>query len=241
MKTLLNILDYQRLIEDRKFNEYPDYNTGTELISEFIIYQEADPELKCYFAKLILCRSFYGTYTAWLADVQWFIRGFFDEYQQDHIKPWLTVTIREAASQIMADEPFTKGILGTTFMFGVLEYYAKHHLGFRPLEYNFFDKAKKMYVKQYEPKKPDLTIKSAFEYLQKTNLPISVALNEIDTFTSKKLTDKGIPSENFTPHKVSERLNLPRNPMLHGETHSFYQAGPYLLMLYILFHLHDKS
>ena len=233
----MNLGDYRRAVVEQNFNEFPSYNTGTELVSEFVDYGAVNPELKLYLAKLILCRSFYGTNTAWYADVEWFIRGFFAEYQQDRIKPWLTITIREAAAQIMADEPFTKGILGTTFMFGVLEYYAKHHLGFRPMEYNFFDKNKKAYVKQYEPKKPDLTIKSAFEYLQKTNLAIANLLNEIDTFTVKRLTEKGIPSEKFTSHTIAQRLNLPRNPMLHGETHSFYQTGPYLLMLYILFSL----
>jgi hypothetical protein len=237
----MNITDYQSVVAERDFNEYPDYNTGTELVSAFVIYEDADQELKLYLAKLILCRSFYGTYTSWFTDVEWFIKGFFAEYQQDGVKPWLSETIREAAMMILSDETFTKGIIGTTFMFGVLEYYAKHHLGFRPLEHNFFDKSKRAYVKQYDPKKMDLTIKSAFEYLQQTKLPIAQALNEIDAFTIKRLTEKCIPSEKFTPHKIAERLNLPRNPMLHGETHSFYQAGPYLLMLYILFYLTDTG
>jgi hypothetical protein len=129
-------------------------------------------------------------------------------------------------------------VLGTTFMFGVLEYYAKHHLGFRPMEYNFFDPGKKAYVKNYT-KRPDLTIKSAFEELQKTDLPIAFVLNEIDTFTIDRLNEKSIPSTGRTPHKIAERLNLARNPILHGETHTFYQAGPYLVMLYILFYLTD--
>jgi len=235
----MNICDYKRLIAERRFPEYPEFNTGTELLSSFLNYEDADADLKLYLAKLILCRSFYGTYTAWYDDVKWYISGFFAGYQHDHVKPWLSETIREASLMILSDEEFTKGIIGTTFMFGVLEYYAKHHLGFRPMAYNFFDKGKKAYVKLYEPKKPDLTIRSAFEYLQKTQLPIALALNDIDAFTIKRLTAAGIPSAKWTPHTIAERLNLPRNPMLHGETHSFYQAGPYLVMLYILFHLLD--
>jgi len=232
----MNIDDYKQLVLERNFNEYPDYNTGTELVSAFVVYEDTDPELKLYLVKLILCRSFYGTYAAWYPDVQWFTGGFFAEYQQDQVKPWLFETIREAAMMIMSEEIFTKGVIGTTFMFGVLEYYAKHYLGFRPMEYNFFDPGKRAYVKKYT-KRPDLTIKSAFEELQKTHLPVAIALNAIDTFTVNRLTEKGIPSIGRTPHKIAERLNLPSNPMLHGETHTFYQAGAYLVMLYILFHL----
>ena len=75
-------------------------------------------------------------------------------------------------------------------MFGILEFYAKHKLGFRPMDYNFFDTRKKEYIKQLNPsfdtKKRDLTIKPAFEYLQKQSLPLSKALNEIDTFTIQR-------------------------------------------------------
>jgi len=236
----MNIPDYRKIAFEKNFKEHPDVNTGTELISRFVVYSDANLELKIYLAKLILCRSFYGTYTAWYDDVKWFINGFFEEYSGDNIKPWLSLTIKEAAQMILSDELFTKGVIGTTFMFGVMEYYAKHKLGFRPMDYNFFDKKKKEYVKKIDPKKNDLSIRPAFEYLQKLNLPVSIALNEIDTFTINKLTEKDISSEGWRPHKIADRLNLARNPMLHGETHTFYNEGPYLLMLYILFHLIDQ-
>lgn len=237
----MNLDEYRTAVLERNFNEFPEYNTGKELVSAFVNYEKADSELKLYLATLILKRSFYGTYTAWYDDVKWYCHGFFEEFKHDKIKPWLSGAIREAAVMILSEEVFTKGVIGTTFMFGVLEFYAKHHLGFRPLEYNFFDRDKKMYVKQYDKNKMDLTIKSTFEYLQQTQQPIAIALNEIDNFTVKRLTERNIPSAKFTPHKIAERLNLPRNPMLHGETHSFYQVGPYLLMLYILFYLLDTE
>jgi hypothetical protein len=141
----------------------------------------------------------------------------------------------------MSDQPFTKKIIGTTFMFGVLEFYAKYKLGFRPLDYNFFDARKKEYIKQLTPvvKQNDLSIKWAFEYLQKQSLPVSKALNNIDYFTIKRLSEADIPSKNWTQHKIADRLALARNPMLHVELHCFYDKGEYLLMLYILFHLYD--
>jgi hypothetical protein len=238
---MMDIQAYKKIVDDTDLREYPDYNTGTELLSDFIPYEEITPELKLYLCKLILCRSFYGTYTAWYDDVTWYIRGFFSAYQQDYVKPWLSETIKEVAMMIISEQTFTKGVIGTTFMFGVLEFYAKYKLGFRPLEFDFFDKRKKEYVRQLDPKlKNDLSIKPAFVYLQKTNQAIAGDLNDIDRFTIQRLTGKGIPADRWTPHAIADRINLARNPMLHGETHTFYQTGAYLVMLYILFHLNDE-
>jgi len=230
------------LIAEIKFDEYPIVFIPEQgYLNKFIKYSDTDIDLKMHLAQLILCRSFYGTYTAWYADVDWFINSFFAHYELDFIKPGLTNAIKEAAGMIISEDVFSKKIIGTTFMFGILEFYAKHKLGFRPLEYNFFDSKKKEYIKQIVPavNKPDLTIKPAFEYLQKQTLPISKALNEIDNFTADRLSAAGIKSKDWTPHKIADRLSLARNPMLHGELHSFYDKGPYLVMLYILFYLHD--
>lgn len=240
--SLLNLKDYKILVEEIKFDEYPHaFIHDRDYLSKIIKYDETDIDLKIYLTKLILCRSFYGTYTAWYLDVEWFINSFFKDFQKDFIKPALTDTIKEAASMIMSEDVFTKKVIGTTFMFGILEFYAKYKLGFRPLEYNFFDTRKKEYIKQITPlvKQRDLSIKSAFEYLQKQNLPVSIALNAIDNFTEKRLLKAGIVSKDWTPHKIADRLALARNPMLHGELYSFYDKGSYLLILYILFHLYD--
>jgi hypothetical protein len=240
----MTVTEYKNIIAENGFEEYPILNDGTGLVSRFMNFSEADIDLKIYLNKLILCRSYYGIYTAWYPDVEWFAKNFFREMKRDFIKPELSETIKFAAGMILADEPFTKGIIGTTFMFGVIEFYAKYKIGFRPLEYNFFDKkGKKEYLKQLDlqNKNMDLSIKPAFEQLQRKELPISLALNEIDAYTISRLSSAGINSENWTVHTIAERLNLARNPMLHGETHSFYSTGAYLLLLYSLFHLYDTK
>jgi hypothetical protein len=129
----MTVTDYRNIISENGFEEYPILNDGTALVSRFINFAEADIDLKIYLNKLILCRSYYGTYTAWYPDVEWFAQNFFREMQRDFIKPELSETIKFAAGMILADEPFTKGIIGTNFMFGVIEFYAKHKLGFRPM------------------------------------------------------------------------------------------------------------
>lgn len=105
----MNISDYKRAAVENRFEEYPDVNSGTELICRFVEYSAIDRELEIYLAKVILCRSFYGTYTAWYDDVQWFIRGFFEKYPGDHIKPWLSPTIKEAAYMIFPTKFLQKG------------------------------------------------------------------------------------------------------------------------------------
>ena len=242
----MNLKDYKDLVTEVDFKEYPWlFIHDKDYLSQIINYDETDIELKIYLSQLILSRSFFGTYTSWYLDVEWFINSFFKDFKIDFVKPALTETIREAAGMIMSEESFTKKIIGTTFMFGIIEFYAKHKLGFRPLDFNFFDARKKEYIKQFNPtfdtKKRDLTIKPAFEYLQKQNLPLSISLNEIDAFTIQRLSEEGIESEGWTVHKIADRLALVRNPIVHGELHSFYDKGPYLLMLYTLFYLHDLN
>lgn len=233
----MTINEYKELINDRKFIEFPYVNSGTELVSPLINYSEADSELRIHLCKLIICRSFYGTYTAWVEDVNWFLTNFFLELERDLIKPHLTATIKEASAMILSGEVFTKGTIGANFMFGVLEFYAKYELGFRPTNYNFFDKANRNYIKKYAPKLFDLSIKSAFSLLQEQNLPISDALNSIDQFTKDRLVEHGIPDKDWIRYSIADRLSLARNPMLHGEHHGFYGMGQYTLMLYSLFHL----
>ena len=223
----MTIDDYKKIIAENGFNEHPSLNDGKQLLSRFLRYEDADIDLLIYLNVLILCRSYYGIYTAYYDDVKWFQKGFFKEQQKDFIKPHLTATIALAAKMILHGDPFTEGTLGTTFMFGVLEYYAKSKLSFKPLDYGFFDKkGKKQYVKKLdvENKKADLVINSAF-----------------DQFTTTGLMNAGLHSHGWILYQISERLRLARNPMLHGETHSFYNVGSYMLMLYSLLYLYDRK
>lgn len=238
----MTLQEYEMLIQKIQFNEYPlGFIAHQDYLSDILNFNEANLELKIYLTELILCRSFYGTYTAWYRDVTSFINSFFNEFQGDFIKPGLSSAIKETASMILSGDVFAKKIIATTFMFGVLEFYAKYKLGYRPLNYNFFDNNKKNYIKELAPsgKQRDLSIKSAFEYLQKQNLPVANALNRIDAFTQQRLSETPVKSSGWTPYYIADRLALARNSMLHGELHSFYDKGEYLLMIYILFNLYD--
>lgn len=240
----MDIEVYKKLIAENGFQEFPSLNNGKHLLCRFLNYNQADADLLIYLNVLILCRSYYGTYTAYYDDVKWFLDGFFSSYEKDVYKPYMTGAIKQATNMILNGDPFTDGIIGTTFMFGILENYAKQKLGFNPMDYDFFDKkGKQQYIQnlQVRNKKLDLNIKSAFEQLKLTDLPVAAALNEIDEFTTTGLMNAGIHSHRWILYGIADRLHLARNPMLHGESHSFSGVGSYMLMLYTLLHHYDRK
>lgn len=129
----MNIAEYHKKLLEIGYDEHHKAITGQEVrLEDFIQFEQTDIELRLYICKLILCRCFYGTFTGWIWDVRWFIDGLLKEYGGDINRPELSATIREAADMI------TKRIIGTTFMFGVVEFYIKFSLGFRPMDVDFF-------------------------------------------------------------------------------------------------------
>ena len=100
----MTIEDYKAKIDENGFIEYPIFHDPDQLLSGFIEFENTDIDLKIYLNKLILCRSFYGTYTAWYSDVKWFTKNFYSRFSNDIIKPELTNAIREAAEMISGEE-----------------------------------------------------------------------------------------------------------------------------------------
>ena len=227
------IIDYGKVIDEVGFEEYPYVVTGQDkLLKDFIDYNETDLDLKIHLTKVIICRSFSSTGGIyWPDDVAWFIDNFFKNFEADLIKPWLSETIKEAIKMTTSGETFTKEIFGTTFMFGVVEFYAKYLVGWRPEKFDFFDK-------RSQDKFRKMYIGDTINKLKKTKTGIAKSLNEIDNHNTQRLKEVEIRGHRWTISKIADRLSLSRNTMLHGENHSFYDKGRYLIMLYILFHLH---
>lgn len=198
-------------------------------------YSQADIELKIYLTRLILCQNFSpaGGYEV-LTDHLWLIESFLKEFKADPLKPWLTPTIKEALESVLSEAVFTRNLLGTNFLFGVVEYYAKYWLGWRPTEADFFDDA-------FHEKFREMSIGEALVKLKKMNLPVARDLNAIDKYNTQVLKKRNIPEARWVIPRMADRLTLIRNTMLHGEEHSFYGTGRYLAVLYILFYLHERK
>jgi len=246
---MLTITDYRAKVLEIGFDEFPlTIYGGEKRFESFIDFSNADPDLRIHLSKVILRRCFSATFgdLTFIWDYNWFIAHFLASYDTDFVKPALTTPIREAFEMINANDPFSKGIMATTFMFGVIEFYVKHELGFRPREHDFFDKAKKDYFRKLftgEKKPPsELTLGMGIELLMQQDTEIAKALRELEHFNIARLQFRCIqPGTRWIYPELSKRLNLFRNTMLHGESHSFYSAGHYLLALYSLFHLcHQK-
>jgi hypothetical protein len=227
------VAEFRLLVQNSGFTEYPYILMGDELeVASMVNYENADLDLRIYLTRLVLCRNFSaaGGYEV-LTDHCWLLRSFLSDYDSDAIKPWLTPTVREAIECVVSEEVFTRNLLGTTFLFGVLEFYAKYLLGWRPNEVDFFDKkANRQFREMFLP--------DAIIRLKKSPYPLAVDLNAIDKHSTTRLKERGIPEVRWVKSKIADRLGLVRNAMLHGEEHSFYGVGRYLAVLYILFHWH---
>ena len=228
--------EYTDKIETIGFEEFPYFIVGHEkCLNEIVDFDRTDLQLKIHLAEVIICRCFSATGGIYFpADSKWFITNFLRFYKNDIPKPWLTSAIREAVEMILSEDAFTKGVIGTTFMFGIVEFYAKHLLGYRPMAFDFFDK-------DSHSKFRSMFIGDAINKLKRTNTEIAKSLNRIDKHCIERLKEVGIEEQRWTVAKISDRLTLSRNTMLHGENHNFYDKGEYLIMLYILFYLYDTT
>lgn len=222
--------------KERGFEEHPYsiYGGITEL-KHFILYQKTDIDLKIHLAKIILCRNFSpaGGYCV-LSDHNWFIEEFLKEYKADPVRPWLTDTLRESMEMILSDEVFTKQIIGCTFIFGVVEFYAKYLLGWRPLDADLFDKS------AHGPYR-EMTLSVAINKLMKGGTELARILKYLDKQSVGRLKEVMIEEKRWVMPRIADRLRIARNPMLHGEHHNFTHIGKYLCMLYILFNLIDQK
>jgi hypothetical protein len=244
-----SIQEYLELIQKNKFDEFPISLNGDERpMSTFISLDRANPDLKIHLCKVIIKRCFSATSGDLIfpADYFWYTNHFFSSYTVDIARPWLSEAITESYNMLLADKPFSKGIIATTFLFGIIEFYVKHELGFRPLEFDFFDDQKREYFQKYFPNKSktpkELSLGQAFKILLKKQCSLVDDLRELEEHCVRRCEQLSIlPSGRWVFPRFTERLTLFRNAMLHGEKHSFYSVGHFLVMLYCLFHLHTEK
>lgn len=230
----MTIKEYKSRAREFGFEEYPYVIAENEpSLKSLVEFDKADIDLKIYLTKLILCRNFSpaGGYEVF-SDHIWLLEKFSMEFQQDLIKPWISNSIKEAFEMILNGDTFTKNIIATTFMFGVVEYYAKFLLGWKTGEDDFFDK-------DFHKKYRELSIGHAINRLKKQNTSLAKDLSEIDKYAIGRLKELNIKEESWVIATISDRLTIARNTMLHGENHSFHSIGKYLLSIYMLLHLHE--
>lgn len=232
--TTITIDQYKELAIKSGFEEYPYVITGSEpSLKSFVDFANADIDLKIYLTKLILRRNFSpaGGYEV-LTDHDWLLDCFLRGFETDLIKPWISSTIKEAMEMILHGDIFTKNIMATSFMFGVIEFYAKSLLGWKAYEADFFDR-------DFHKKYRELPIGQALNKLKKQNTSLAKDLSEIDKYAIDRLKERKIKEKRWVIATISDRLTIARNTMLHGENHSFHSIGKYLLSIYMLFHLHE--
>lgn len=115
-------------------------------------------------------------------------------------------------------------------------------MGFRPYEYDLLDPAKENYIKRaFSNNKPlqRLYIGNAIKKMQQMPFGISNDLNYIDLKNRESNARRKISEKRWFKLSIADQISLARNAMLHGEQHSFYSMGNFLIVMYILFHLNE--
>lgn len=232
----MTLAEYHETKEKAGYREHLDYIVGSETsLRSFVIYEFADLDLKIHLAKVILQRHFPSTGgTVLPQDVEWFIDAFLKEFKTDLIKPWISKAVKRSIRMVNSKDTFSRVIIGTTFLFGVLEFHAKYRLGWRPEQHDVFDTA-------YHDKYRSMHLRDAINKVKKIDCDLARDLNAIDKYNVEGLKEAGITEQRFTIPRIGDRLTFARNQMLHGETHAFYSAGQYMSLIYILFHLHSTK
>jgi hypothetical protein len=138
----MTINEYKEKVKMTRFVEFPHFlNVQEKGLSDIVNFDEADIELKIHLVEVVICRCFpIGGGIYFPTDSKWLITNFLHSYEINVPNPAITSTIKEAIRMIISENVFTENVIGTTFMFGVIEQYAKYLLGYKPTDFDFFDK-----------------------------------------------------------------------------------------------------
>lgn len=231
-ETFVTIDIYKQKIKEIGFEEYPTIVTNGEdqCLKNFLKYDELDLDLRIYLTRVLICRSVgIGSGIYLPADTDWWI----EKFQNIHIMNFADFTrteaIIEAIKQIQSNEPFGKCIVGTTFMYTVMEFYTKYYLGLNPL-IDMFEKDKSNLERYRQISFNDAVIK-----LKKLQKEISKEICAIDKFFKQKAMSLEYEPEPFKNSYIAYRLSHFRNKVLHGENQFAHSEGTFLVLLYILY------
>lgn len=230
----MTFAEYQKLAIDNKFDEFPKIlYAGMCRLQDFASFEEADIDLRIHLIKVALCRNFspLGTHEV-LDDHIWLLKEFLKEVDQDLIRPWSTSLIRTALVDAQSDDQFVKGVMAANTLFGIIETNARFLLQ---------DEGSKEYYDYKFQETAPIGIGNAITKLKKSKKEIGRVLSEIDKRNIERLKEMGFSEMEMKNTRIADRLINARNPMLHGENHSYYFMCRYLSMIYMLFHFCKKK
>lgn len=232
----MTIRDYRKKAAELNFEEVPIALSGEEpSLYSFVDLDAADTTLKLHLCELLFLRNFPATGgIVLIAEPEWFIRYFFENYKGDVRSPFRSESIKSAAKAILNREDHNLAIFGTCYMYGIIEFYCKRILGWEPDRYNFHDNAAHV-------KYRSMTLNEAFIKLKRGNTNLARSLNRIDKKVVELYQKLKIPEGGWIRYRMVDRLILARNTMLHGEGNYFSNKGHYMLLIYILFWLHEDK
>lgn len=230
---MITLDDYRSVAQEYGYSEELTYVAANlPELGKFLDFNMLTLDVKVHLAKVVICRHFEATGGVVLTDdVNWFIDGMRGEFREHLIQPWLTSAVDTAFKLIINHDNLGEVVVGTTFMFGVVEHYAKYRLGYRAEGPTSSTRAD---IERFRT----MTIESAFGRLRKQTYPIALDISFIDKYHISDLKEAGIKESDRVHARMERRLAIARNSMVHGESHNHYHMGLYTMMIYALFHYH---
>jgi len=228
----LLIDEYENRIKKFKYLEYPECIGLGKIttLNDFIDFDELSLEVKIHLSSMLIRRSVGIPTGIYLPDdTYWFISRFVEEYIIDLADPSRHEAHKKALIMIMSEHAFSDCIIGTTYMYTVIEFCLKYKLGYKvfPMCQEEFENNKKF---------NDMSIGNAYFKVKKANFGISRELHLIDEHFKKKAQKMEYNAEELQNCQIQGRLNASRNKSLHGHYQFFHSEGTLLALLFILFH-----
>ncbi len=237
----LTLENYHVKIKYMDFKEYPETIDGIndQYFKDLLNPEELGLDVRVHITTTLICRCVGingGIYLP--AGVDWWIT----EFQRIHLSNIADITrsdaIIAAIRHIQSEDSFGKCIIGTAFMYTVMEFYSKYFLGFDPLFDRFDNNLEK--IGKYQ----EVQFSEAIIKLKKQNLAISRELCKIDKFFKQKADIMGLDLQLHNNSYLADRISKNRNQILHGQNVFLHSEGSLLVLLYILYtycHYIDKD
>lgn len=228
---MLLIENYRKKIKEFNFEEFPQIiGHKMVMLKNFLEFDKLSLEVKIHLTSLLIRRSVGVNNGIYLPeDVNWLISHFIGEYKEDLSDPSKHDAHKRAIELVTSEETFSDCIIGTTYMYTVIEYYLKYKLG-----YKIFPKSDEELFQNQKIR--ENSIGSAYLKVKKSRFRISNELNIIDKHFKERAKEMGYEREELQNIQIQGRLNQNRNMFLHGHYQYYHAEGTLLVLLFILLH-----
>lgn len=224
---MITIEDYEALKAKHNFEEYPDIIAHPmTALNDFLVFKELSLDVKIHLCSMLVRRTIGLQGEVNMPyDAKWLMQHFMEEYELDATEFWKTDAYLKGLKLVQEEEMGSR-IVGTTYLYTMIEAYLKHKLGYRFLEDD--SETNKRLIK--------IGIGDAYIKVKKGNNRVSREFHLIDQYFKEQAVHLRVIQEDMNYVKLEGRLKLLRNLNLHGRNQFMVGEGILLSLLFALLH-----